>query len=72
MLARLSGRLLAYLLGVAIGLDVLVNATLGGRPYSTISCRVGESIAAGGWASRVCWPAWWVNHCRAAIFTTIV
>ena len=49
-----------------------MNATLGGRPYSTISCRVGESIAAGGWAAKVHWPTWWVAHCRASIFTAIV
>ena len=61
-----------YVLAVLIGLDVFVNAILGGQVYQTLSCRVGESIASGGWASRVPWPAWWVRHCSASIYTTVV
>lgn len=67
-----GGSLLAYVLGVLIGIDVTANAILGGRPYSTISCRIGESLAAGGWAARVHWPAWFVAHCAASIFPAIV
>ena len=61
-----------YALAVLIGLDVLVNAVLGGEVYQTLSCRIGESIAAGGWASRVPWPAWWRAHCAASIYTIVV
>jgi hypothetical protein len=71
-LYRAFGHALAWLFGVAIGVDVLVNAVCGGMPYTTISCRVGTSMANGGWASRIRWPAWWVAHCKAAIFTTTV
>ena len=63
---------LAWALAVLIGVDVTVNALFGGRIYSTISCRIGESIRAGGWASRVPWPAWWVAHCLGAIHSAIV
>lgn len=61
-----------YALAVLVGLDVLVNAILGGLPYQTVSCRIGESIAAGRWASRVPWPSWFRAHCAAAIYTTTV
>ena len=69
---RWIGRVMTYVFGVLIGLDVLTNALFGGRPYSTISCRVGESIRRGGWASHVPWPAWWVQHCLDSIFTDVV
>lgn len=62
----------SHLLAVLIGLDVFVNALLGGRAYQTISSRLGENIAAGGWAARVPWPAWWLRHCRGAVYTTEV
>jgi hypothetical protein len=65
-------RLGAYLIAIAIGFDVLVNALLGGRQYQTLSCRVGESIESGGWASRVPWPAWWRAHCISAVYRTVV
>ena len=61
-----------YLLAVLIGIDVLSNALLAGRPYQTISCRIGESITAGGWAARVPWPGWWRRHCLCAIYETVV
>jgi hypothetical protein len=61
-----------YLLGIAIGLDVIVNAILGGRQYQTMSCRIGESIRSGGWASRIPWPAWWRAHCLSSVYETIV
>jgi hypothetical protein len=61
-----------YLKAVLIGVDVLGNALLCGRPYQTISCRIGESIKAGGWAASVPWPAWWRAHCLGAIYETIV
>jgi hypothetical protein len=61
-----------YFLGILIGLDVLGNSLLGGRTYQTISCRIGESIEAGGWAARIPWPAWWIAHCKSAVYQTIV
>ncbi len=69
---RILGAISGYVLGVLIGLDVLLNAILAGRPYNTISCRVGVSIRDGGWASHVPWPQWWRDHCAAAIYTTVV
>jgi hypothetical protein len=62
----------SYAKGILIGLDVLANALIGGRHYQTISCRVGESIADNGWAARVPWPRWWINHCVGSVFSTIV
>jgi hypothetical protein len=61
-----------YVLAVAIGLDVLANALLGGKKYQTISCRIGLSIMAKGWAARIPWPAWWVKHCLDSIYERIV
>ncbi|MDR3488828.1 MAG: hypothetical protein P4M05_28485 [Bradyrhizobium sp.] len=61
-----------YVLGVLIGVDVLANAILGGRWYQTISCRIGESMESGGWASKAPWPAWWVAHCKSSVYETIV
>ena len=69
---RALGWLAGYLLGILIGVDVLLNALLAGAPYNTISCRVGLSIQNDGWASHVPWPAWWRDHCAAAIYTTVV
>jgi hypothetical protein len=68
MLDALGG----YILGVAIGLDVLANAILAGKRYQTISCRIGESIESGGWASRVPWPAAFIKHFKSAIYVTTV
>ena len=59
-------------LAVLIGVDILVNALCGGRMYQTISSRIGESIRAGGWASRAPWPGWWRRHCEASVYTTLV
>lgn len=73
--ARLIGagaRVLAYALTVLIGLDVLANAILGGAKYQTISCRVGLSIQAGGWAGHLPWPAWFRAHCARSIYQTVV
>lgn len=61
-----------YVFAVLIGLDVLVNAIIGGRPYQTMSCRIGESITAGGWAAHVPWPSWFKAHCLASVFSTVV
>ena len=69
---RLVLPLATYIGNVLIGIDVLVNAILGGRRYSTISSRIGESIKAGGWASRIPWPHWWVEHCLSSDYTTEV
>lgn len=65
-------KFLDHLLAVLIGLDVLVNALLGGAKYQTMSCRIGLSIQAGGWASRVPWPQWFRAHCAGAVYETIV
>jgi hypothetical protein len=69
---RLNTPMKNYLLAVAIGLDVLVNGLIGGRKYQTMSCRIGESIQGGGWASHVPWPAWFRAHCLSSVFETIV
>ena len=58
--------------GVLIGLDVTLNALLLGRHYTTLSCRIGESIVANGWAARVPFPRWFVTHCLHSVFETIV
>jgi hypothetical protein len=61
-----------YIVGIGIGLDVLANALLAGDHYTTISCRIGESIKAGGWAAHVPWPAWLKQHFLGAVYTTTV
>lgn len=61
-----------YVLAVLIGLDVLINAILGGRRYQTISSRIGESMTVGGWAASIPWPAWFRNHCAAAVYDALV
>jgi hypothetical protein len=61
-----------YVFAVLIGLDVFTNAIIGGVPYQTISCRIGESIVDHGWASHVPWPRWWIDHCISSVFSTIV
>lgn len=60
------------LFAIAIGIDVLANSLIGGEPYQTISCRIGLSIAAGGWASHVPWPDWLRQHFASAVYTAIV
>jgi hypothetical protein len=60
----------SHILAVLIGLDIFVNALLGGRAYQTISSRIGESLRSGGWAARVPWPQWWIRHCEGAVYTT--
>lgn len=45
-----------YVLAVLIGIDILINAILGGTAYTTISMRLGASIRSDGWASRIKWP----------------
>ena len=62
----------AYPRAILIGLDVLVNAVLAGRPYQTLSCRVGESIMDNGWAAHVPWSRAWINHCLASVHEAIV
>lgn len=62
----------AYPRAVLIGLDVLCNALSGGRPYQTLSCRVGESIMDNGWASRIPWSRAWITHCLASVHEEIV
>ena len=55
-----------------MGFDVLVNAILGGRPYQTLSCRVGESIMDNGWAARMPWPRGWIDHFLRSVHEAIV
>lgn len=44
-----------YLLNLAIAMDEMPNAFLGGSPHETISSRLGRAEARGGaWAKRVC------------------
>jgi hypothetical protein len=62
----------AYPRAILIGLDVLSNAILAGRPYQTLSCRVGESIMDNGWAAHVPWSRKWINHCLASVHEAIV
>ena len=62
----------SYPRAVLIGLDVLCNAISGGRPYQTMSCRVGESIMENGWAARIPWSRAWINHCLASVHEEIV
>ena len=62
----------SYAKGILIGLDVTANALLAGRHYQTVSCRVGESITENGWAARVPWPRWWIDHCIGAVYETVV
>ena len=61
-----------WVFAVLIGVDVFANALGGGRPYQTISARIGVSIRANGWASRVPWPGWWRDHCEGSVFLTEV
>ena len=61
-----------YLVTVAIGLDVFANAILGGKRYQTLSCRIGESIDSGGWASHIPWPSALLNHFKSAVYVTTV
>lgn len=61
-----------YVLGVCVALDILANALLGGEHYTTVSCRVGTSITAGGWAARVPWPPSWRAHFLSSVFDTLV
>lgn len=51
-----------YVLTVLIAMDEALNAILNGRKHDTISARIGRSIALGGWASRLPWPASWRKH----------
>ena len=62
----------SHVLAVLIGLDILLNALLGGRAYQTISSRIGESLRVSGWAARVPWPAWFRAHCLASVYLTEV
>ena len=66
------GTLRSYAKAVFVGFDVLVNALLGGRPYQTLSCRVGESIMSNGWAARVPWPRGWIDHFLDSVHEAIV
>lgn len=61
-----------YVVAVGIGMDVTLNALTGGRKYQTISCRVGESIKRGGWASLIPWPEALRRHFLDAVFKTVV
>lgn len=56
-----------YFWNLLLAIDQLGNAILGGWHDETISSRVGKSIVAGGWASKVPWPRWWHDHFVNAI-----
>ena len=62
----------SYLKAVFVGFDVLINAIFGGRPYQTLSCRVGESILEGGWASRIPWPRRLKRHFIDSVHLAVV
>lgn len=64
--------MLRYVLAVLIALDILANALTGGEAYTTVSARIGESIQANGWASRVPWPAALRRHFINSVFETVV
>ena len=66
------GTFKSYAKAVFVGFDVLVNALLGGRPYQTLSCRVGESIMDNGWAARVPWPRPCIDHFLRSVHEAIV
>lgn len=62
-----------YLLGILIAIDVLANSLIPGAVhYETISCRIEENIKAGGWASKVPWPAFMLRHFLGADYVTKV
>lgn len=60
------------LFAILIGLDVLANSLIGGEPYQTISCRIGQSIENGGWAASIPWPEWLRQHFVSSVFETMV
>ena len=62
----------SYVHAVFVGLGVILNAICGGRPYQTLSCRIGESIRDDGWAAHVPWPQAWKDHFQRAIHRAIV
>jgi hypothetical protein len=62
----------AYLRPILLGLDITINAILGGAAYQSLSCRVGVSILGGTWASRIDWPDWLHRHFVEAVFETTV
>ena len=66
------GTLKSYAKAVFVGFDVLINALVGGRPYQTLSCRVGESIMDDGWAAPVPWPRPWIDHFLHSVHEAIV
>jgi hypothetical protein len=61
-----------YPRGILIGLDVLCNAVIGGRPYQTLSCRIGVSIMENGWAARLPLSRSFIRHCLASVHEAIV
>lgn len=64
--------MLGYIRTIAIGLDVTLNAVIGGAAYQTVSCRVGVSILGGTWASRIPWPGFLHDHFVNAVFEAVV
>lgn len=63
---------MTYLLNLAIGLDQLVNAVLGGAPDETLSSRAWRAEQSGhrywGWTRRAIDALffWQPHHCRLA------
>lgn len=59
--------LVNYLYNLHVALSQLINTLLGGDPDESLSGRIGKSIAAGGLAARVPWPAVLRRHWLASI-----
>ena len=59
-----------YLYNVMVALSQLLNVIfLFGDPDESISGRIGKSYKAGGWAAKVPWPAFMLNHWVASVET---
>lgn len=66
----MANAVIAYFRTIAVGVDITINAVLGGKNYETLSARIGKSILSGGWASKINWPDWLHKHFIEAIFET--
>lgn len=57
-----------WLYNVMVALSQLVNVVfLFGDPDESVSGRIGKSYIAGGWARRVPWPRFMLNHWLASV-----
>ena len=64
--------LFGYVKGILIGLDVTLNALLGGDHYQTLSCRIGRNILAHGPMDTYPFPKWLRQHFIDSVFDTTV